>query len=220
MFKCLISILLAVTSACNTKTPTAHNLDAPKPVMFTQVSDLDKQAYWKGIRLIFCSDGKNVWSGTMVHYENQRYITANHVASKNAKCVDADTETALETVYNDENNDFAIVQAPKNLDNVYFKISCEPFQKNKVYQSIGWAGGIVLLEVDVKATGNYTDKKFIVENAVNYHLREFKGLIYPGMSGGVMVDDNYTVYGINNVADDATGQSWSREMADTALCKK
>lgn len=225
MFKLLLSGLIALGllgSNCNAQ-KTSDPVTNATPIFITPDAALGAPAnpHLFGIRLMVCKD-KNAqyWVGTMFHYADRKYITANHVAGNDAQCFDAETSTPVKLIHGDSINDFAIVETPKNLDNVYFEISCEPFISGNTYQSLGWAGGTVLLQKGIKASWVYTDKNFKVEGMVNYHLRKFKGLIISGMSGGPIVDENWVVHGINNVSDTDYDLSWSRELSDTVLCNK
>jgi len=171
-----------------------------------------------GIRQVLCGDPKThaLWTGTMVHVAPHTYLTANHVAQFDSVCFDVATHQQLVVSYNDPTNDFAMISAVKELDNVIFKVSCEPFKTGKDYYSIGYPDSFPVV-IKVKATPTYTNQYFKVEGKNWYHMRQMRGPILHGMSGGPMFDKNFVIHGINNAANNVW--SWSRELADTQLCK-
>jgi hypothetical protein len=192
----------------------ASNVPSQAPVL--------SNPHYKGIRLVLCADWLtgDMWAGTMVHIGNRRYMSADHVAAIGAICFDKETGVQMKTVYNDVSNDFALLDAPRNLDNVIFKFSCKPMITGQTYYSIGWAKGTTLRNIPIKPTWRYTDWNFTIEDKVSYHMRELKGIIIPGMSGGPIVDKNWIIYGINNATDEDMKLSWTRQIADTGLCNK
>lgn len=174
-------------------------------------------ARYDAVRLANCGDGDRRWRGTIVHIGHLRYMTAFHVG--NGICYDAKTGTKLNLVYSDPGNDFAILESPRDLDSSILKISCIPFIAGRTYHSIGWAIGEQLVVEELKATSSHTGMFFMIEQNIAFHMRVLIGSIIPGMSGGPIIDDNWNVYGINNATSDKGTRGYSREMADTALCK-
>jgi hypothetical protein len=226
MFKFVLSVLMILGFAAapllaDNSTPPTEEISVPRNSLVeisipTETSD----PQLRGIRLVSCTDVKgNSWSGTMFHYNANRYITANHVAT-GGMCTDALTGTALKTIYLDRGNDFAIFESPHKLDNVFYKLSCSPFKSDVTYHAVGWAGGETLTDTELVATKRYTGPFFIIEGHADFHLRELVGYIIPGQSGGPVMDDNWVVHGINNASWDEKNLSWSRELKDTILCRK
>jgi hypothetical protein len=199
---------------------SASPIPAPSTLFIqrsTQSEVVDKR--YEGIRLVYCEDDEgNAWWGTMVHYSKDRYLSVSHVAS-NGLCYDAKTMVPLKVTLNDGLNDFAIFQSPIPLDNKILKISCDSFKINQTYYSIGWAEGQYLIKMPLKAMNKYTNKRFTVDEKPALHFRLLQGKIIPGMSGGPMIDENWVIHGMNNAVWDDINTSYSRELADTAVCK-
>lgn len=71
----------------------------------------------------------------------------------------------------------------------------------------------------LKATSVMTPLNFLVQGKPHVGLRELKGVLIPGMSGGPVVDEDGTIIGINNVTNFGIwNKAWSRELKDTILC--
>lgn len=223
MFKSLIfSILLTLSF------PIPNATIAPSAVKAATVEKAfqnvtpepePKDSRLDGIRLIICGNSDGAWTGTMFHYDANRYITAYHVAHGGI-CFDKATHTRLKAIHLDVGNDFAIVESPVSLDNKYYKLSCAPFITGNTYHAIGCAGGESLLAQDLIAVDKYTNGFFIYQGSAKVHLRQFIGNIIPGMSGGPVMDDKWVVHGINNASWSEKNLSWSRELKDSTLCRK
>jgi hypothetical protein len=231
MFKFVIAALLALSTSFATPVSTPHLTSAKLPVAKPSQSEQIQQflaepvaqsdPHLQGIRLVRCiNGGRQLWSGSMVHYNNRnQYLTAAHVAAASV-CFDAATRMPLKVNYIDKHLDFAVFESPIKLDNMVYKLSCQHFRQGHTYHAVGWAEGNDLTAMDLVATEKYSDKWFIIEGTTMGHMKEFHGMIIPGQSGGAVMDENWTAYGVNNASDDGSVLSWSRELADTPLCKK
>lgn len=184
-----------------------------------------------GIRLISCNEG----SGTGFVVGENVLATALHVARMTG-CKDSRTGDALATYHRDPTNDFALMVGtyPKLLT---MRWSCEGYKVHDRYDAYGISGyGInmsVFRQYKVIATSTITDENFLVGKMDGSSkrvpvpgMRELRGYIVPGMSGGPIArSDNGLIVGMNNVGTfffDFLVQNvaYSFELKNTILCKR
>lgn len=170
-----------------------------------------------GVRLIRCGDNL----GTANYIQPNILMTANHVVGENKRCKDVATGLNLIPYLQEKDNDFALLVTDTKRDPRYLKYSCEGYKTGHTYYSLGFAFGREFVLYKMVATENFTDKEFFVDGKPNVHLRELLGTIIPGESGGPIVDENFTIIGINNVTNlKDWDRGWSRELKDTSLCRR
>jgi hypothetical protein len=232
----LISVALSVVACTINPQPASANATTTYPVLDNTINPQDPDhrsdlyslydpdtapvnVDVNAIRLIRCGNAL----GTAFYIGNDQYVTAYHVTRDKA-CYDVRTGVDFRNIESNQKLDFAIIansRLAKAGELVPLKFDCQGFKKNKPYVSIGWAAGWRLAMNTQIATKKMTDNKFWVEGSIHEGLRELKGSVIQGMSGGPMVDA-YTglVTGINNITGGNYTISWSRELKDTSLCTK
>lgn len=222
MFKALViaSVSLSLL-ACNYN--PQNSVTPVRPVVSTSKAQLDdllpppKATFsLASERFLHCGDGL----GTGVYIAPNMIMTAEHVVDGNKTCTDLGSGITLKPYYTDKATDFALLTGDTKKDPRFQAYSCDGFKAGKTYFSIGYAFGTDFIINKLVATSTYTDEDFIVEGDHEVHLRELKGTVIPGMSGGAIFDENGIVYGINNVTNYGKwDKAWSREIKDTVLCK-
>lgn len=159
-------------------------------------------------------------SGTIFYIGNDTFITAHHVVENRPLCRDYFTKEEMVIDRVSERHDLATVKF-KNLTGLGshgMKISCKGFKKGKTYNSFGFALGTVFVMNNFKATGKFTKADYKVNEKLYVGMRELKGMLIPGMSGGPIIDAAGNVVGINNVTSHAGTKAFSYELKDTFLC--
>jgi S1-C subfamily serine protease len=150
--------------------------------------------------LLTCGMGQ----GSAVKVGGDLYLTAHHVI-EHMPCQIKGTEVTL--VSSSSEDDLAVIRGPSSID--YMTINCKrDFVKNEVYTTVGFPGGFwgnPQFELPLIATGKRKNG-----------FGTFVGEIYPGMSGGAVIDDKGRLVGINNMRWPAR----SRSIANSYLCKK
>lgn len=169
------------------------------------------------VRLIQCGLGKQARVGTAFVYAKDRVMTAWHVASP-GNCLDVDTGQPLTLVKSEPELDFATMEMKIKGPVSSSRIDCTGFNTGKTYFSIGWAYGESLVMTTLHATPFYTPKSDMIQKMYAGTLRILTGNIYKGMSGGVIIDENGDIVGMNQATAHNTG--YSREMMYTYLCRK
>lgn len=153
---------------------------------------------WGAINIIQCGNAV----GTAFHIGDGRYITAAHVVS-HGDCAIGGFPVRL--VHQDGKLDTAELigaVAPEK-----FEIDCSGFRPNQHYLAIGYAGGVVRLDLP------------LIYSAFGRDPEGTNGMFVgpdsqPGMSGGPLINEDYQVSGI-------VQQRWpsrARALADTYLC--
>lgn len=140
-----------------------------------------------------------------------KYLSVNHV-TENPGCK-IDGKPAFVT-YNDPHGDFSIISIydpePGGIE-----ISCEGFKDGGLYNAIGFARGAPQsVAILLRAT------KMPNLPSLLRGWSMFMGVEYviPGMSGGVILDEQGRAVGLVNAYFAPFGLSWSRSLKDTALC--
>lgn len=174
------------------------------------------------IQRIECETNDNrVITGTAFYIGNDTFITANHVVEDRPFCRDSFNQQEMVIDRVSKKHDFATIKF-KNISGLGshgMKINCNGFKSGRKYSSFGYALGTVFVMNNLKATGKFTKPNHTVENKPYGGMRELKGMLVQGMSGGPIVDDLGYVVGINNVTADAGTKAFSYELKDTFLCK-
>ena len=177
------------------------------------------------MRSITCDEGYG--SGFMI--DGDTLSTAKHVADM-TNCFDDATGEPLKTTYTDPHRDFSIMKG--NLPGIPpLKIDCGGYKKGHTYYAYGHSAYGQMYRIfrqnTMKATGEYTDKSFLVghEDTPMPGMAYLKGNTVPGMSGGYIGDLNGNAVGMVNVGysdmfGNISGDAYSYEFKNTILCKK
>jgi hypothetical protein len=146
------------------------------------------------IVLVVCDQG--VGSATRV--TENAYISVAHVTSLGNCTVDG---TKITVTHSDAEQDFSTFIGPKGKDTL--DISCDGFTRLEGYVSRGHAYGDPNVWFQpVIAVAEYKGKW------------AFVGDIFPGMSGGPIVDKDGRITGVNNIANPSAGV----DLKDTVVC--
>lgn len=144
-------------------------------------------------------------------------VTAAHVVDD--ICLDYDSQLPVTVKYIDRTNDLAIVVMDTGMETGSVTFGCNGFHTGHHYTATGWADGETLRETMIEADQFQTSKGTSIDNLPMVGLRYLKGMIYHGMSGGPIFDDQGIAVGINTATDELhPTQSFSRPLSDTILC--
>jgi S1-C subfamily serine protease len=187
MKRALIALLLGAT-------PVPANEALPSPFFL----ELDL------IERITCGNAM----GSGVRIDGDLVLTADHVVAGRTCTID---NVPVELVHEDGERDIAIIRTA-SISPSRMPLSCAGFVTGRMYLAVGYARGEHLVVQRLQGTGGTEtrDGRFL-------GLSELRGLIFPGMSGGAIVDETGQLVGIVN-AGNAAGLSLSRGLGDTFLC--
>ena len=152
------------------------------------------------------------YSGTVWRISGDRYITADHVSGARSCTMDG---TPARVIHRDLRGDFAVISTSRGSGREY-EIDCGGYAAGQFYRAIGWAGGRDLLALPVVASGS--DWIGTIGNDTGQRrFHRLSGIVYPGMSGGPVINREGKVVGIVN-AGSPFGLFLSRPLSETALC--
>lgn len=166
-----------------------------------RAGDVGEGINYGAVTRISCGDsmGTGFWVGP------DRIVTAAHVVSNGPCSIEGEP---VETVRVDGDLDIAELRGPSNPQPL--SLDCDDYSTGRVYRAVGHAMGANNPITQVLRATRYRSD---IDNG--NHLRVFEGEVYPGMSGGPMVDRYGKVVGV-------TLRRWparSRELNDTWICQ-
>lgn len=158
---------------------------------------------------VICYGKGGVWAGTAFRIgPGGLGASVNHVTSSGGTClIDG---KPMNLAYKSPTYDFSEVLLD---DGPYIPIDCGGFVKGKRYLGVGYARGLsTLTTVELTATGETSENESVLEGMWT---------VVPGMSGGVLIDEETgRAVGTINMDDFQDGLSWSVPLSVTPLCKK
>ena len=141
----------------------------------------------------------NLGSGSATRVGRNTYISVHHV-TKNTGC--RVHGVPIEVTYSDESRDFSTFLGPSGLETI--PISCQGYQTGNAYIARGYAfGGDEPWFQPVMAVARYEE------------LWAMLGDIFPGMSGGPVIDKGGRIVGTVNIMN----PSGSVSLSDTPVCQ-
>lgn len=146
--------------------------------------------------------------GSGVRIDADLVLTAAHVVSPGGCSVDGQPANI---VHFDGARDLAVLQTAEPAGSRSM-LACKPFARGGAYFAIGYASGEHLIVQRLSGEGRYR------RSGEFRGLALLKGLIFPGMSGGAVIDGNGLVVGLVT-AGNPYGLAMSRELTGTYLCK-
>jgi hypothetical protein len=152
-------------------------------------------------------------SGTGVRIDDSTIITATHVPvnghpgpdyGKYRTCRAFGIETTL--IYRASAHDFAVLRAPL-APGFYAIISCDGITPGEGYLALGYADG-----------GAPDVEPLVGTRERSAGLQMLRGNIYPGMSGGAVINKAGAVVAIINAKNKTHPYAWATPLSETYLC--
>ena len=119
----------------------------------------------------------------------------------------------VRVIHEDAARDFALLRGPRNRHPL--AVGCRGFREGRAFWATGWAQGLYRHTARLVATGGRSPGE-----GGGAGLRILVGEVYPGMSGGPVVDASGRVVGIVNRRAVMAPLAQSRSLADTILCRR
>lgn len=149
--------------------------------------------------------------GTSFVISRDTVLTAAHVVSGEDTC-SVDGKDAKVT-FEDDKIDVAVLHVDLG-DGPIMQTSCEGFKGGEEYFAVGYAQGADFAMQLLRARGTYKDVQTDREELE--HGAKLDGRVFPGMSGGPIVDTNGRVTGV--VSAGTEERTYARDLIDTSLC--
>ena len=147
--------------------------------------------------------------GSGVRIDGNLVLTADRVVAGRACTID---DVPVELVHEDGARDIAIVRTAA-ASSIRVPLTCAGFATGFSYFAVGFAHGRKLVVQRLHGT----DGIEIRDEALR-GLSQLRGLVFPGMSGGPIVDEAGQVVGIVS-AGNGSGLTLSRALNQTKLCR-
>lgn len=191
----MIRNLVALVAAC-IAAPAIPQEAIPTPFFIT--SDT--------IPEIFCAKPEGGgWTGTGVIISAINVISAHHVTDGAAICA---AQQAYRLTMVRREGDFAVNSTSFPTEVQRMIVSCEGIKEGHVYLAAGYAFGGGLVVAKVVGT-TMRDGEFV----------RMQGRVYPGMSGGPVVDDEGRVVAIVNQKFNDISHANVHPLSETYLCQ-
>lgn len=171
----------------------------------------------KSISQVICGN----MTGTVEVVGQGRMVTAFHVVadergSPKTNCMVKGRPAKV--ISYDSKLDFAILNGDTYKSD-YYLYDCNGFTQGQLYIAVGYPGGRFVANLLV--AGSIASETMETKTKQTFHgMRMLQGAVYPGMSGGPIVDLSGRVVGIVNATNLNHTTAYARELRDTELCSK
>lgn len=168
------------------------------------------------IQKLTCDTG----TGTGEIVSSDFVVTAYHVVGQSKTCLIGDRP--FEVVYRSEELDFAVLDYSPREHDQRIPINCDGFVTGQKYYMVGWARGYRYTLNIGTATATYVNGKDFRSGQPFTDIRELDGRVYPGMSGGAVLDQRGYLVGIVNATSTVPGKAptmLARELRQTYMCE-
>jgi S1-C subfamily serine protease len=131
------------------------------------------------------------------------------------------TSVQLTEVSRQDENDFALLHARRDIAQRAIVINCSPMVTGETYWLVGYAHGHPVLEIN---TGTASDRYFhgrSPDGSITRNLRAVHGRSHQGMSGGPVFNARGEAVGfISSIAMDGSNRVLVKEFGDTSVCER
>lgn len=156
------------------------------------------------------------WQGTATVIAPGVLLSVDHVTSP-GWCVDTASGRVAKVYIADKEKDFSLLEMDTT-GIMPMKYTCSRFMQGQFYWAYGYGRGQYQIRTQL-ARDYYSKDETLADGTKFPGMRLLGGSLEHGMSGGPIISSSGYVYGLNNISNGWT-HSYSRELADTPLCKK
>jgi len=164
------------------------------------------------IRKIICGP----YQGTAFVIGKGVLVSVDHVTSPGG-CYDAEDGRQYSAYIEDRANDFSLLTGDTT-GLPAMRYTCSRFRTGQISYAYGYGKGVYQIRPNI-ASPVYSTTQTLDDGTPFPGMRLLGGSLQSGMSGGPIISREGYVFGLNNISNGWT-RTYSRELADTALCKK
>jgi S1-C subfamily serine protease len=167
----------------------------------------------KFVKCVTAGHGE-IFAGTAFIIGKGRVVTADHVIYEAQSCTIDQKKVSL--ISHSAELDFAVLGVDLGDKPPILEVSCDGLILGNQYYAVGFSKAQDFAMTKLIAQGSFEGMNGEGGKDVE-HLSRMKGLVFPGMSGGPIIDMDGRVVGLIN-ASDQDGNALGRSLSETALC--
>lgn len=213
----IVGLFSLMVSSCTVESAATPDDPSIFAAPVTTIELPQPQRYFVNLDSIpFVNCGAFVGTGEII--APNTVMTAAHVVGDATECRIGQAVAVVT-----ENNralDYAILTVPTTALHQKMKISCRGFVAGRTYYAIGYAHGRDFAITRLVATSRFERDGVDRRSGTPFtHTRILDGEVFPGMSGGPIVDQDGVQVGITSATSIGVhSRALSRELKDTSVC--